>query len=453
MQHPGLSSTRLMVAVLAAIIVGGAAMHLGSSSGTLTTVEWLTGWFLTFFGSVTGVALITEYTKNKELRTRQLIRKKELLLIAKKYNDVTDLLENQYQLEKDAVGLFGGHQKEQLRQRYERLYYQNKAAYVQECRQLKEQQQPDTPFTRRFMTFWKNFITIGVVAQIAACSYTTGTADRLQAAATPQKPVVSTTADSNSEETIVWSAETVPMPHLTNGNRYVSNPDQVVSSQTVQTLDGILKRMDDSLHIESAMVIVNHVENQDVFRMAQDLFDRYHIGKDDRGLVIVLAYGDHQVRTHTGRALEADLTDIECSRLQQTYAVPFMKAELPDSGMIYLATALYNTLQGKDLPVSDHQRWEAEADSANDYAALYIFLFAFWALLAYFLYRRYNGTSSRHLLRSNPFEKATPVFIIGGGGFGGGRGGGFGGGFGGGGFSGGGFSGGSSGGGGATSSW
>lgn len=424
-------------------------MRWGADSGSLATVETLFTWFCAIFGSLTTAGIIIDRKSNKELTTNLLVRKKELSLIAKKYNDVTTLLENQYQLEKDAVGLFGSHQKEQLRQHYERLYYQNKAEYDRECKQLKAQGQQDTPVSRRFKSFWITFITIGLICQTAACSYTFGTADKLQSAATPQKAVASTPVNGTTTEAISWNAETVPMPHLTHGNRYVSNPDQVVSSHTVQTLDGILKRMDDSLHIESAMVIVNHVENEDVFRMAQDLFDRYHIGKDDRGLVIVLAYGDHLVRTHTGRALEADLTDIECSRLQQTYAIPFMKAEQPDSGMIYLATALYNTLQGKDLPVSEYQRWESEAESANEYAALYMFLFVAWVILAYYLYRRYNGTSSRHLLRGNPFAKAAPVIIMGGGGFGGGRGG-FGGG---GGFSGGGFSGGSSGGGGATSSW
>jgi uncharacterized membrane protein YgcG len=204
--------------------------------------------------------------------------------------------------------------------------------------------------------------------------------------------------------------------------------------------------MDDSLLIESAMIIVNHVENEDPFRMAQDIFDKYKVGKNDRGLVIVLAYQDHKVRTHTGRALEADLTDIECSRLQQTYAIPSMKAEQPDSGMLYLTEAIYNTLQKKELPRTYAQQLEDESDKLAAIVALYMLLFLGWALLILYLNHKYDGISGRNLLKPNPFAKAAaPVVIIGGGrshgGFGGG-----------GGFSGG-FSGGSSGGGGATSSW
>lgn len=233
------------------------------------------------------------------------------------------------------------------------------------------------------------------------------------------------------------------MPHLTDGSRYVSNPDQVINTHTEQLLNKMLKRMDDSLQVESAMIIVNHIENEDIFRFAQDIFDRYHVGKDDRGLVIVLAYGDRKVRTHTGRSLEGYLTDLECSRLQQTYAIPFMKAEQPDSGMLYLTESIYNTLRGKDLPQTEAQRIESEVDTAVGFVALYLYLFGLWSILIAYLINRYYGPQGRNLLRANPFVD-TPVVIVSGGGIGG-RG--FGGGMG------GGFSGGSSGGGGATSRW
>ncbi len=425
-------------------------MQYGAASGSLATVETLTWWFCTIFGVLTGGGLIAEHIGNKQLNSKMLARQNKLSLLAKRYNDVTALLEEQYHMEKRGMTFLGSQQKELLRERYENLYLKNRQGYEQERQRLLAlEEKGDAPTTRLFKRFWKGLIVVGLLSHIAACSYTLGTADKLEEEGRPlQQKRVATTG--NTRETVLWTAETVPMPHLTDGNRYVSNPDKVVSENTVSLLDRMLKRMDDSLQIESSMIIVNHVENKDVFRLAQDIFDRYHVGKNDRGLVIVLAYADHQVRTHTGRALEADLTDIECSRLQQRYAIPFMKSEQPDSGMLYLTEAIYNTLKKKDLPLTASQKWEAEAEKAADYSVFYIFIFGLWALLIVYLNHRYNGTSGRNLLRANPFAKAAPVMFIGGGGFGGGRGGGFGGGFGGGG---GGFSGGSSGGGGATSSW
>ncbi len=427
-----------MVGVLAAIIGGGTAMQMGAATGSLATVESLMMWFCSIFGILTGGGLIADHVNNKTLKSKMLARNNKLSLLAKRHNDVIDLLEDQYHMEKESMGFFGSHQKEQLRQRYEQLYIQNQQDFEQERRQLlAQQQQVDDPVTRMFKKYWKTLFAAGFLCLVAAFSYTIGTIDRLE----PQP---------QAEQLGEWTAENIPMPHLTNGHRYVSNPDQVVSESTVQLLDRQLKKMDDSLNIESAMIIVNHVANADVFRFAQDVFDRYGVGKEDRGLVIVLAYADHKVRTHTGRALEADLTDIECSRLQQTYALPYMKAEQPDSGMLYFTDALYKTLQGKELPQAVVYEKTSDADTAREYLALYFFiLMGMFFLMAYIIHR-YNGNSGRNLLHANPFAKAAPVIIVGDGGFGGGRGGGFGGGgFGGG----GGFSGGSSGGGGATSSW
>ena len=166
---------------------------------------------------------------------------------------------------------------------------------------------------------------------------------------------------------------------------------------------------------------------------------------------MVLAYQDHLFRSHTGRSLEADLTDAECSRLQSEYLVPSMKAEMPDSGMIYLTQAVYNLLQGKEMPVMAPLVTPQQDDDDLGAVGFYFLVLIFWIIFALYIGRRYGMLSSAVALAANPFVDV-PIVVGGGGhsrgGFGGG---GFSGG--GGGFSGGGFGGGSSGGGGATSSW
>ena len=430
-----------MLGTLAVLGGGGLAASYGASSGTAQSVSALFQWFCTIFLPLTIGTLVADHTKNKDQSKQLQVRKHSLHEIAQKHNAVTDMLEQSYRMEKSTLGLFDKQAKERLRKQYERKYLQNKQSFNQEIDQLLAAPKHETATTRAFKKFWKMLIAVGMTCQLAACCYIVGTLSALQ----PEQPQATTSYDG-TQEAIRWNAENIPMPHLTDGSRYVSNPDGVVSTHTEQLLNQWLKRMDDSLQIESAMVIVNRVENGDPFRVAQDIFDRYKVGKNDRGLVIVLAYQDHKVRTHTGRSLEADLTDIECSRLQETYAIPFMKAEQPDSGMLYLTEAIYNTLKGKDLPITQSQKIASEAETVEGIFDLFLLLFGAWAILIGYLYYRYNGLSGRSLLRANPFAQA-PVVIVGGGG---GRSGGFGGG---GGSFGGGFSGGSSGGGGATSSW
>ncbi|MBQ7471101.1 MAG: TPM domain-containing protein [Prevotella sp.] len=436
-----ISVTKMMLGALGCMIGAGVAVSAGANGGSVETAWMLLALLSTIFVPTCSAVLIADWQKNKTLRGNPLARRSELARIAHKYNSATDMLVRSYQNDKRSMGLFACGQKERLRSHYERLYYKNKEEFDNERKSYIANHDVETPESRHFKKTWTYIIAIGLLSQLLACSYTAGLM-----AEEDTTPATRTTLANTPADTTAWNANSIPMPHLTDGARYVSNPDHVVSSQTEQQLNRMLKRMDDSLRIESAMVIVNHVENEDVFRFAQDLFNRYKIGKEDRGMVIVLAYQDHKVRTHTGRALEADLTDIECSRLQQTYAVPFMKSEQPDSGMLYLTEAIYNLLQKKELPVTYQQKKEQESDEAAGILALHLLLIFFWFVLIAYLRNRYNGTTGRNLLRSNPFEKAAPIIVGGSGGSGGSFGGG-------GGFSGGGFSGGSSGGGGATSSW
>lgn len=432
-----------MVGALATIIGGGFALNLGAS-GTLDTIEMLCGaLFLYMAGLLGGGLFIDRMDKklNKALEEKLGPKKR----LAKKHNEVIDLLERNYEWESKSIDSLSKRNFRSLRTKYLGLYTDNSLEYQQALEKLNEQQQ-EAPRIRKYKRFWKTVFAVGLLFNMGSCCYTVG----MMGQDTESPAAVTTSKNSENGEPTEWNAENIPMPHMTDGSRYVSNPDGVVTAHTERLLDQWLKRLDDSLQVESAMIIVNHVENGDVFSVAQNLFDKYKIGKDDRGLVVLLAYEDHKVRTHTGRALEADLTDIECSRLQQTYAIPYMKSEQPDSGMLYLTEAIYNTLKKKDLPLTWKQQQE---DAEDELIGLFMFLFMTlfgWIIAGMYLYIRYEGKGFRNALRANPFVEPSFV-IVGGGGFGGGRSsGGFGGG---GGFSGGGFSGGSSGGGGATSSW
>lgn len=443
----GFSATKTMLLVVAVLTVFGASWALGLAAGPAAPTGTVAGLFATVFGTLTVAGLVADFRKQDKSRLALETKRQKLLDIVFRYNAVTKMLEQSYndeakRLKGSSWGAFHTgltRQREQLRKQYEKKYYQNKAAYTTERQKfLNDWKRTEKP--SKMSRYWKMVITAGIMTQIAACNYTLASK-------------VTQTGESTytpTEATPEWQAKDIPMPHLTDGRLYVSNPDGVVSGNTVNRLNTTLKMMDDSLGIESVVAIVNHVADRDIFRFAQDIFDIYKVGKNDRGLVMVLAYEDHLFRTHTGRSLEGDLTDVECFRLQEKYLVPSMKMEMPDSGMIYMVEATYNLLKGKDMPVM-----QLESGSDEDLGALpaYFLLTFGWLGLLAFLSRRHGWGSDnygKNYFYPNPFAAAATGFYVGSGGYGGGysRGGGFGGG----GF-GGGFGGGSSGGGGATSSW
>lgn len=429
-----------MVGSIASIVGASQSLSLGAES-TPEMAAMLLMLFCLVFGLMAGGGLLADFSMNKSLKSKMLARRDSLLTIAQKYNAVTKLLESQYNNEKGQMAL-SSIQKEALRKRYEQKYFQNKSAFEAERQSYLHSIETDTPTIRHFKTYWKWLIGLGLFTQLMACSYTVG-------ALSPESQPSPTPLSATPLEGNLWNADNLPMPHLEDASRYVVNPDNVVSANTETLLNQWFKKLDDSLKIESVVAILNHVENDDPFRMAQDLGNKYGVGKDDRGLIIILAYGDHALHFSTGKGLEGDLTDIECKRLQEEYAVPCMKAELPDSGMLYLAEAIYNTLQKKELPQMTFFSSSADDDDSFGLIAIYLILFGGWMILIAFLLYRYKGLSGRNYLLANPFAAAAAagasgVFLGGGGRSGG---------FSGGGFRGGSFGGGSFGGGGATSRW
>lgn len=446
--------TKIMLGGLGAVLVFFMPFFIGADKAISELLPYIYGGT---FGTLIASGLLTDSKNRSEQKRLTAERKNTILQMAKKYNAVTSKLETSYESEKHALTAGGQSQwhfgpqkntsKEGLRKEYEAKYLNNKAAFEQERKAYEAQWKKDSASAFSYKRYWKWVIVAGIAAQIFSCNYSLAVDD--------QRIEAQRSAAMEAVETKEWTAQSIPMPHLTDGLRYVSNPDGVISPETEQKLNVLLRKMDDSLDIESVVAIVNHVENKDIFGFAQGIFDTYHVGKNDRGLVMVLAYEDHLFRTHTGRSLEADLTDAECSRLQREYLVPSMKAEMPDSGMLYLTQAMYNLLQHKEMPVmSALVSPNKEEDDLGD-MGFYSLAFLFWMIFSFYIARRYGMMAAAVPLMANPFVKPQ-VHVSGGGfrsgGFGGGFSGGRSGGFGGGGFSGG-FGGGSSGGGGATSSW
>ena len=243
--------------------------------------------------------------------------------------------------------------------------------------------------------FWRTTFIVGCCLCMAGCFSSVLTMDDV--VDVPTKSYESATDK-------VWNAETIPMPHFDDETQYVANPDGILSDSTVMVMNQTLRKLDQELDVESAVAVVYHIENDDPFRMAQDMGNRYGVGRSDRGLVIVVGYGDRSINISPGQSLEGDLTDNECARLEDKYVVPFMQQMQPDSAMVYLTQALYELLRHKDLP----EIYEPGL-SDNDAAALLGMLF-FTLLLGIWLY--FGSILNRHGLLRKDIDRLLPLLPL-----------------------------------------
>ena len=368
--------------------------------------------------------------------------------LTRQYNDAITALEESYDMESSQQGLLQKLTSSKLKRQYSEKYEELAQEYFGKKKTIFEEYKKANPQWTKTRKIWGKVFYIGIIFAMVCCS-----------AAMPwsEEPSFATTSQavSDNQETTLWNAENIPIPFLQDSTQYVSNPDHVLTPQTVDHMNITLKRLDNELGVQSIVIVVNHIENDDPFRFAQDVGNKYGVGFGNKGLMVVVGYQDHSINISPGRALEADLTDAECHRLEQQYVVPAMRAEMPDSAMFYLTEALYSTLQKKQLPQMSNLLAAADDDVDEGLATMGITLLVIIAWCVFFLRknRQYHwlGMAGAASLLANPFYEETHSSS--GGGFGGFSGGGghFGGG--GGGFSGGHFGGGSFGGGGATSRW
>ena len=370
----------------------------------------------------------------------------QLTQLTSQYNDAIRALENAYDMEYSQRNFMQRMLSSSLKEQYSDKYNVLAQEYKQKRSLLFTAYKQSNPVWATWRKRWGILFYVGIMFLFVGCLGHLGTI----AEESPDTAPATSQAVSQTAETY-WNANNIPIPYLQDSTQYVSNPDYVLQQQTVDRMNVTLKRLENELGIQSVFIVVNHIENDDPYRMAQDVGNKYGVGYQDRGLIVVVGYQDHSVNMSPGRSLEGDLTDAECHRLEQEYVVPAMRKDMPDSAMLYLAEAVYSTLQKKQMPVMSLKS-QADDDDSEFVIILgiWMLLFVAWCVFYLKLNDKYFwfAMSGATALLANPFGGQETGSS---GGFGGG--GGFSGGGGGGGFSGGSFGGGSFGGGGATSRW
>lgn len=283
----------------------------------------------------------------------------------------------------------------------------------------------------------------------------------------------------------VYTTKNIPKVHLQDKTRYVCNPNGILSAAACDSIDRMLYALEQQTGIESVVVVVPSIGDEDCFDFSHKLLNEWGVGKKEKnnGLVILLVTDQRCIQFYTGYGLEGDLPDAICKRIQTRYMIPYLKDANWDAGMVAGIKAVRARLDG-----SMENDTEEEEDLSIGAILLGLFgIFGVALLVGFFAQRaatkcpscgkhklqrsgsqlvsRHNGIKTEDVTytclncghkvvrRQQSYDEnyrggggGGPV-IFGGGGFGGGRGGGFSGG----GFGGGSFGGGMGGGGGAGS--
>ena len=184
----------------------------------------------------------------------------------------------------------------------------------------------------------------------------------------------------------VYKVEDVPMVHLQDRTRYVSNPDGVLSQTTVASIDSLLYSLEESTGIQALVAVLTGIEGSDCFDFAYRLGKENGIGQKgrDNGFVVLLSTEERCVQFATGYGLEGVLPDAICKRIQQRYMVPYFAAGDWDAGMLEGMRAVCGYLDGSMENVAE------EGDDTIPilvFAGVFVLFFLFITWLAWYTNR------------------------------------------------------------------
>lgn len=148
------------------------------------------------------------------------------------------------------------------------------------------------------------------------------------------------------------SVDDVPNVRLTDVRRYVSDPTSILSPAATDTINAILGRLEKSTGIETAVVMLPSIGENDIFDFSTSLFRKWGIGKkkSDNGLLILFVMDQHKVRFSTGYGIEGTMTDAKSKRIQTQYMVPAFKRSDWNKGMVDGVRATAKVLDGSMEP-------------------------------------------------------------------------------------------------------
>lgn len=148
------------------------------------------------------------------------------------------------------------------------------------------------------------------------------------------------------------SVDDVPNVRLTDVRRYVSDPTSILAPAATDTINAILGRLEKSTGIETAVVMLPSIGENDIFEFSTSLFRKWGIGKakNNNGLLILFVMDQHKARFATGYGIEGTMTDAMSKRIQTQYMVPAFKRSDWNKGMVDGVRAAAKVLDGSMEP-------------------------------------------------------------------------------------------------------
>ena len=145
------------------------------------------------------------------------------------------------------------------------------------------------------------------------------------------------------------------IPELQNFR--IHDEANILSPQTVSSLEQQLKNFEDSTTNQIAILIVPALDGEVLESYSLRVAEKWRLGtkNNDNGVLLIVAIKDHGVRFEVGQGLEGPLPDAMCSRIIRNEVAPNFRNGNYDAGVSAAVTAIMQAIKGEykaeDVPV------------------------------------------------------------------------------------------------------
>ena len=181
---------------------------------------------------------------------------------------------------------------------------------------------------------------------------------------------------------VVYAKVTIP---AATSDFYVNDFANVFSSsEKARLMEKAVTLSDEHNGIQVVVTTVKSLNGNSIEDYSYEMYNQYGIGKDDMGLLILLATEDRKIRVEVGKSMEAYINDSKAGRFIDQYAIPSLKKDKFNEGLINLQGALIDevvsNIENPDLATSASSNSEDKAIFLNA-VGVFLILLAIIALI------------------------------------------------------------------------
>jgi uncharacterized protein len=181
---------------------------------------------------------------------------------------------------------------------------------------------------------------------------------------------------ANGQE--VSTIESIPDPKAGIKTGYVSNPDNILSLEEVESLNALVADIEKSTTAQIAVVMVNSIGQENPKDFATRLFEKWGIGfaDKDNGLLIFSVMDQRRTEFETGYGMEAVLPDAICYRIGMQELVPSFREGNYYEGLRKVLTRMKELLEDPSAreDIFSRRKEEGSGASGDNWWILWIYL-------------------------------------------------------------------------------